>query len=30
VIADGSLLFSKETEGRFPEAAEILGSLKAA
>jgi hypothetical protein len=27
VVADGSLVFSKQREGRFPEDAEILGLL---
>jgi len=27
VVADGSLVFSKQQQGRFPEAAEILGAL---
>jgi len=28
VIADGRLVFSKESEGRFPEHEEILAALK--
>ena len=27
VVADGSLVFSKQQQGRFPEPAEILGAL---
>jgi hypothetical protein len=27
VVVDGSLVFSKQREGRFPEEAEILGTL---
>jgi selT/selW/selH-like putative selenoprotein len=27
VVADGTLVFSKHSEGRFPEEAEILGQL---
>jgi hypothetical protein len=27
VLADGRLVFSKQAEGRFPEPAEILGTL---
>jgi hypothetical protein len=27
VIADGSLVFSKQQEGRFPDPGEILGAL---
>lgn len=29
VVADGDLLFSKQKEDRFPEAAEILEALRA-
>ena len=28
VLADGRLLFSKQREGRFPEAAEIIAALR--
>jgi predicted Rdx family selenoprotein len=28
VRADGALIFSKKTEGRFPHAADILGKLR--
>lgn len=27
VVADGELIFSKQSEGRWPELAEILGAL---
>lgn len=30
VVADGSLVFSKQREGRFPEEDEILAALRAA
>lgn len=29
VVADGKLIFSKHQTGRFPEAEEILGALRA-
>jgi predicted Rdx family selenoprotein len=29
VVADGTLLFSKQREGRFPEPAEIVAALSA-
>jgi hypothetical protein len=30
VLADGELLFSKQTEGRFPDSAEVRGLLSSA
>jgi selT/selW/selH-like putative selenoprotein len=30
VVADGELVFSKDTEGRFPENAEIVKALRGA